>query len=559
MAQPKPAAEILIAERYGWQRHISDGITLYFKGHVQDGDPQRLISGGYAAARGGEDAAAAWLSALDGHFAIVIQGPEASLAAVDRVRSIPLLYSTAGEVTLFSELAEPIVERLSLTAADADPLAVLATAMSGFTIGNDTVFKAIRQIGPGEFVLSGSAEGATGARVARYHRWTLWKPADRVSSDLADRLSALNTRIIQKLIAGLDGRRVLVPLSAGLDSRFVAAGLKAAGYDNVVCFSYGQPGNHEAATAREIAARLGFDWHFVPYSIDKQRRSMTSAGYAAFEAMSDSLTGVHFPQEYLAFEQLLAAGVADERSVVVNGQAGDFISGNHIPADFHEAIGPGVDRRTRILDALMAKHYRLWRSLMTPENNALIRTRLNMEIDRLGGLPGDADQDYGVFEYCEFQDRQSKYVLNGQRHYEFFSMDWRLPLWDRDYMDFWAAAPLSAKRRQSLYRDVLARDNWAGVWRDIPVNAKTVRPAWIRPVRWIAKALHAPLGRDRWHDFERRYLQYWMATTCTYGKWPWRQVARDGRGHWNQIALHVADYLAAKGWLFGDTVGPRTP
>lgn len=537
---------VLIGEGFGWTRLQGPAGTLFVKGHVLGATAETLLRDGLAAAAAGRDAASTWLAGLDGHFALVVQSERATLAAVDRVRSIPLVHARDGATVLVAELGDPVVERLGLGPADADPDAVLAVALSGFTIGDDTLYPAARQIGPGQFLL---ADG-DGAGIGRYHRWAPWAPADIPAAELIGPLSDLNRRVIAKLVDGLGGRQVLVPLSAGLDSRFVAAGLKAAGYDNVTCFSYGQPGNHEAATAREVARRLGYDWHFLPYSRATQRAAMTGPAYARFEAMSDSLTGVHFPQEFLAFEQLTAQGIAAGDAVVVNGQAGDFIAGNHIPPALFAPDGPAEARRARLLVALVAKHYRLWQSLTGEAALARIRARLGAEIDALGGLPDDPAGDHGIYEYCEFQDRQSKYVLNGQRHYEFFGFDWRLPLWDRDYMDFWAAAPLSAKRHQSLYREVLMRDDWGGVWQDIPVNAKTIQPPWIRPIRWAAKALHAPLGRPRWHAFERRYLQYWMSNTCTYAKWPWREVVADGRGHWNPISFHVAAYLASHGWGF---------
>jgi asparagine synthase (glutamine-hydrolysing) len=148
-------------------------------------------------------------------------------------------------------------------------------------------------------------------------------------------------------------------------------------------------------------------------------------------------------------------------------------------------------------------------------------------------------------------------VINGQRTYEYFGLEWRLPLWDRAYLDFWAKAPLAAKKRESLYRDVLVRDNWGGVWRELPVNPQRVRPQWIRPLRAAAKLAFLPLGRARWHRFERRAFQYWMSTTCAYAAWPWRRVAFDRRGHVGASSWHAAVYLAGKGVALDALPGER--
>ena len=74
--------------------------------------------------------------------------------------------------------------------------------------------------------------------------------------------------------------------------------------------------------------------------------------------------------------------------------------------------------------------------------------------------------------------------------------------------------PLAEKAGQGLYARMLTNANWGGVWQDVPVNRKTIRPLSVIPVRLAAKLLHAPFGRERWHRFERRYFQYWLDATC---------------------------------------------
>ena len=96
--------------------------------------------------------------------------------------------------------------------------------------------------------------------------------------------------------------------------------------------------------------------------------------------------------------------------------------------------------------------------------------------------------------------------------------------------------------------------DWGGVWRDVPVNPTQIRPQWVRPLRFIAKALHLPLGRDRWHQFERRFFDYWMTTTCSYAAWPYWRVAMDRRGHYSPSGWHIASYLNGKGANWDGTI-----
>ena len=538
-------AEICLSESHGWRRWRHGATALWFKGHVRKRGGDDLARdldtlGAHIAT----DALEAWLCGLDGHFALVAQGTFGTLVAADRVRTIPLIWCRDGSGTvLISQNGAPLSHRLGLGPQDASPLSVSAVALAGFTIGDETLYPAIRQIGPGQYTLFSNGT----PRMARYHQFRPWLPEAASDSALETQLLAATEEIIQVLIESAAGRPIALPVSAGLDSRLIAAGLKHFGHRDVLCFAYGQPGNHEAEASRAIAERLGYPWRFVPYTQARQRAAFASADYAAFLASADSLTGVHFPQDYLALTELLKDGWLPKDAVLVNGQSGDFISGNHIPAAL-AAPQKGSDpepRRARIVDALMAKHFCQWGRGAVGDVNDTLRARLGEEIDAVG-LPASSECDYGIYEWCEFQDRQSKYVVGGQRVYEHLGLDWRLPLWDQRYLDFWERAPLAAKTHQRLYRAMLTNANWGGVWRDIPVNRKTIKPAWVVPLRFAAKMAHAPLGKKRWREFERRYVQYWTSPLCNYALVPYGRVAGDARGHRSGVAWHIEAYLAGK-------------
>ena len=541
-----PVLEIGLTLANGWHRFTAAEVTLWAKGHLFGDEFGRVAR--HLAAAGAFEAGAieSFLQGLDGHWALVAVGPGRAFAAVDRVRGIPLVWARDGESILVDQDGGRLAGRLNLTPEDVDRNAALSIALAGYTIGNDTLYSRVRQIGPGEYVL---VERPGEARAGRYYQWTPWRPEAGSPADFAAPLSRLHERLIEKLVESARGRRILVPLSAGFDSRFIASGLCEAGYRDVVCFAYGLPGNREVLVSRRVAERLGYPWRFVPYGNAAMCRAFAGQDHARYKAGADSLTGVHFPQDYLALDALTADGVAGPESIVVNGQTGDFITGNHVPAALAAArrdLSPAA-RQDAIVEALLGKHFKQWGFLRTPANLARLAARLKREI-ALIGMPADAGGDHGVYEHCEFQDRQAKYVINGQRLYEHFGLDWRLPFWDRDYLDFWSRAPLGAKVGQALYRQTLVSRNWAGVWgEDVPVNPMRIRPGWLRPIRFALKALHAPLGRARWHAFERRYLDYWMTPLCGYAMRRWLEVARDGRSHASAIAWHIESYLSDRG------------
>jgi asparagine synthase (glutamine-hydrolysing) len=555
---PLRPLEIGLEERAGWRHYGTVGGGLWLKGWIEGARPASLAAqlvqlAGQTPERIGEA-----LAGLHGHFALIAVGLDAALAVVDRIRSVPLIHGRSAQgVPVIDQEGGRLSRCLGLGPHDAEPDQALAVGMAGFTVGDGTLYRGVRQIGPGTFVRFRAGEAVHG----RYHRFDPWRPEAAPRDLLRSRLERLTLEVLERLAASADGRPIAVPISAGCDSRLIASGLRHIGYKRLVAFAYGRPGNTEAETSLMVAERLGIPWRFVPFSLALMRWTYAEPDHARHVASADSLTGVHFPQDYPALKALLAEGFLTPETIVVNGQSGDFITGNHVPAALRDPPGrAGAEERgARIVDALIAKHFKQWGALSTAANLARIRRLLAREIEAVGGLPDDPAGDHGLYEWCEFQDRQSKYVVNGQRAYEHFGLDWRLPLWDDAYLEFWARAPLEAKAGQSLYREMLAAANFGDVWRTIPINRKPVRPRWLIAPRLLCKALHAPLGPARWHRFERRAFGYWMNPLCSGALVSYRRALLDRRGPRGAVAWHIEAYLGAKGLALDGTPFAKPP
>lgn len=532
-----------MAETFGWRRLAAGPTVLWFKGYLSRGAPDAVLA-----------AAAAWPAppdtetfgrfarGLDGHFALVVERPGWIGAAVDRVRSIPLFVARAGAGIALGADAPGLADRLGLT--EIEPDAALAIAMAGYTIGDDALIRGIEPLMPGEAVV------IEGDRVERqaYAAYRPWRVVERPDEAWRRALMEATDTVFDKLVASTRGRVVAVPLSAGLDSRLVASALKMRGARDVRLFAYGIPGNHEAAASRAIAERLGYPWIFVPVTRAAQARLFASAEHDAYLRFADSLTAVPFRQDFLAIRALRDSGWLPRDAVIVNGNSGDYISGNHIPPGLR-AIPMGLDRtarRDRVVGALIDKHFALWRFLRTADHRRRLAARIEAALDGLGAGLGDPACDHGLYEAMEFQDRQAKYVIAGQRIYEFLGFDWRLPLWDPAYLDVWEGVPLRLKAGQRLYRETLAALGWGGVWR--PMDwPRAIAPAWVRPLRLAAKAACAPLGRDRWHRVERRLFMPLTDTLANMGAVPYGRAVADGRGWRHAVSWFAEAYLAGKG------------
>lgn len=537
-------AEIQVGPGLGWRMRTVGRATIYTKGYIFNGSI--VIEGEDVSAHlaerlrswidGTADDASLLeqLRALGGHFAFVLELGDRLVACVDRIRSVPLLWAVHDGQILIDDRGPRLSDRAGL-GRKIDPDNALAIAMAGYSIGAGTLFAGVRSLRAGEALIV----DCTGHRTLRWFIYDAWRAQSMTQPE--KRLSEVHRHIIERLATSAAGRVIALPLSAGLDSRMIASGLKECGYRHVHLFSYGRPGNHEANTAKAIAEKLDYSWRFVPFTTAGQRAMFADPDHAKAWADADSGTSVPFEQDWTAIAALRKDGYIPADALVVNGNSGDYISGAHAPASLFDlpASLSAEERRERAVSAVIKKHFRLWETLATPRNDAVLRTLLEHEALEAGATFDETEHPAGHHEFLEYQDRQAKYVVWGERAYEAQGLSWRLPLWDDEIIEFFRRVPLHLKRRQDLYRRVLHDDNWGGVWGNVPVNRKTITPRWIIPVRLLAKAAHLPLGAERWHRFEKRVFYWWMDPLRAMTVVPYTRALLDRRG-----ARHAVSWLA---------------
>lgn len=523
-------ARAAIPDRAPWRRlDAPDGARCWLSGYTSAASDESAAATLAAAAAQGEAALKAWARGTLCLGAAVVYGPAGLAAVSDVVAGTPLFLGTiAGAPAIAARASD-----LDRDAPDATALRQLAAA--GFTIGARTQDAGVAALLPGQIVrmpIGGAPQ---------ISRWTRYLGAPDPARDPDDpaerrRHNDLLLQLLERLVRDAAGRPIVAPLSAGFDSRAILSGLKEIGAPNVTAFSYGLPGNHEAEGARKVAAKLGVPWEMVAYSHAGQRAFFQSKTAADFFAFADRPDAMPFMQDVPALERLIAADRLPKDAILVNGQSGDFIAGNHIPAAL-------LDGWASLEGAFAAKHMAMWGRFRTPAFERELAGWLKAE------LPADQElSPAAAYELLEFESRQSKYVVAGQRAYEFFDRAWRLPLWEPEYVEFWRTAPLAAKRGRRLFVEALEEANWGGVWGPDWVFPRTVVPRWLRGPRLAAKLLAAPFGRARWHRLEKRVFDWWMDPVLNYAIKPYGAVLRDDRGFRNALALHNEAYLARCDW-----------
>ena len=534
---------IYIDETYGWRKTCYKNETLWIKGTIYNFSDliilKKLISTN-------ESGLKKFFRAIDGHFAIIFKKKNKVICAVDEVSSISIFYYKDKKnflITPFPYLLKKKIYKKKINKQ------ILALSMSSYTIGDQTIYKNFYRLRGGSYFIFNQVDCSFNKK-----NYYIYKKL-KINNDLKykllfKKLSNLNLSIINKIykFSIKNNKNIAIPLSAGFDSRFVASCLNNLGAKNVICFSYGQKNNFEAQAAKKISNQLGYPWYFVRLSNTKTFKTYETKKFKKFCKFFDTFSSVSSADiaEFQAIDELNKKKILNN-SIVVNGNSGDFISGNHI-LDFKSFKNKNKTLNSLIHDYIK-KHYRLWNYLGTKKNDQIIFNLLKNELQNFDMIKNiDKNNIHSINEFLEFYDRQSKHVISKQRVYEYFNLQWSLPLWDKDYIEFWRTIPKKYKKKQILYENVLMKKNYGGVWKDKKwkylKNDMATRLNFFRFfVRPFFKFIFLFFGKSAWHKFERKYVSFFTDILCSLGISSYKDLFLEKRDFRNFLSIHSDKYL----------------
>ncbi|MEP4378194.1 MAG: asparagine synthase-related protein [Alphaproteobacteria bacterium] len=539
ITSPPAAAGGTATHGHGWTQFTAGAVHV-----VHRGEPAaaQIVAAALAAPPCDAQSIATRLVEIAGFYAVIGTGPGGTVGAVDHIRSTPLFYCR-GPVT--DGQAPVSTDARALTAGQPpfDPDAVREFAMAGYVTGADTLVPAIAQMEAGD-VRVWQSGADTSTQASSYRHWP--DARDACSPEQARaRLSDIADIAFARTITKANGRTIIVPLSGGLDSRLVLAKLAEHGARNLRAFSYGPGRNADAAVAQRVAARLGVEWEFIATGSRGARAALPDVLRQEYGHFADGLCAVPNHQDLLALSVLRQRGRLPADAMIVNGQTGDFVTGGHIPAAL---MSDETIPLETVITAILDKHYGLWRSLLTPANITAIRARI---ADRLGiadsaTRPVSAAEAAAFFELWEYRERQAKYVVGGQRIYDFLGLDWDLPLWDRDFTAFWRDAPLADKYNQALYRDWLFDWDHTQVFSTISSRITAWPRALSAVLAPVAVATRLLAGRAR-RDRLFRYLNYFDRFSDHYRMFGFSTFKRHMHDMRNPASLYAREWLEREG------------
>ncbi|MFC1824752.1 asparagine synthase-related protein [Thermodesulfobacteriota bacterium] len=521
---------IIIDEKYRWQYASANGGEYWYIGD------ERPV----------KDLAALFLESPDdthgklsrllyhsiGHFAVIFKIGKNTVTVVDKTRSYPVFYYHKDGNFAVSNSARAL--QRDYRVKKINEIGRLEFQMAGLISGRETLYRDLYQIQAGEFVRW--HQETHRLERERYYTFYSQETREEKKEDLIDELDEVTDKIFHRVIEDANDRPIWIPLSGGLDSRLVICKLKKLGYRNLHAFSYGPPRNYEAKWARLVAERVGVPWVFIPYKLREVRKFFLSDIRKEYWKFSGEYCSLPFMVDEFAIHALKEKGLINSDTVIVNGQSGDFITGGH-SYGYHLKVMPNKKSHYNsqtIAKAIIKKHYSLNSALLTVKNIERISNKIHtlLGLDHTSQYSDEQIAQY--YEWWEWQERQSKYVVNGQRSYDFFGLRWALPLWADEYLTFWDKIPYSLRFQQYLYKAFLDGLDLFGLFK----NFKPVVWNWQGP-SMVAIPVGATLKRLFGNKVSKQFYHY----AGFFGKYQ-NHYAPFGLLKWLLNARHLKNSLA---------------
>lgn len=515
--------------QFNWKQTEKDSITLYYKGcesftaksldHVQ-GLPQFTD----------------YLASMKDYNGGVIETDTHIITWVDHIRSWALFYTVQDGEFYLSNSAFEIQKRIRNPEYNDESL--LEFKMSGYVTGRETLIRDIWSLAPGEYLVWDKQN----KKLDIYQYFSYIPTFDSQISDkeAIEELGNIFDRLTMKIIRRAQGRRIWIPLSGGLDSRILLCKLHEHGYTNIQTFTYGPHFNFESFMAQKVAKKLGIDWKFVSPPARTLRKYFESDDRKKFWDFAGNLKTMACMREYGTIRYLKEKGEIEDDAIFLNGQSGDYITGNHIAPHWQQDKN---FTHADLHDVLIDKHYGLWQKLKTPDNLNVIKNKIDNFIAQITtSLPPITDKTTGAIweETWEYTGRQICYVANGERVYEYFGYDWEMPLWEKELVDFFKPLSFDMKFGQKIYKDYLQSYNYMGLFpeKEPYIWRWPVPMLWVVPLAQLV-GLSGRSNKDKFYALMRYHGHY----ANQYAFFDWQTHQQTASKTRNVIALYIKQWL----------------
>lgn len=441
-------AEINLRYNYGFKTFSSDHIHvkgyLFNNGRLYQGDSLVSLFGSVTDIERLESL----LKTSSGIFYGVLQIDQKVILISDITRTFPLFYLLKDGTAYVSDDAFFLKKKFNL-ALDKDCSTEYLRAL--YVVGENTLLKDLSQVQAGEIVTF-----ENGKVSKKFYQTYLVNRSEVFTKDYSNLLSdylQILENITERLITLVHGDTIIIPLSGGYDSRLLVTLLLKQAYKKIICYTYGKSDSPEVKISGEVAKTLGIDWHFVEYNERLVPDFLKEDWFWDFFRYEFNYISTIHLQDVFAFKFLVEEGIIPKQAIVVPGHSGDFLGGSHL----RKIPVPG---RADISTSIMAKHFILNEAVPLSSKS---REKLKIYVEKASASP--ETEYYSIDENWNVKERQSKFIVNSNKAYEYFGFRHAIPLWDLELVEFFRKVPLKCKTVQNLYEDGAQR-----LFKDFNVN-----------------------------------------------------------------------------------------
>ena len=378
------------------------------------------------------------LERANGSFALWLDDGHRRLAAVDRLRSIPLFWSD-------KPLSGAFHARDLAPNAPPDPVLAHFFREWGHTPFDASLWANVHQLPPG------SALAADGDAPPRVWNWFSLRRVGGmtglVEAELLQLLDGVADRLTDRLTTLAASRPIALALNGDLSSRLLLALLRRVGYPELFCWTYGHPQSSHVALSKAVAQQLACPWFFVDSRRLRVDQLMDATGQGF---LLSAHRGAYVPQvaPFLALEALRAGSSFNPEALVIWGGWGDEISGSDLPtAELAQHFGlthTGV--MARLQDQLRNGQARKHRT-----NNEKVQQLALQQLLAWGPLQSSRDW-LALYEAWLLAGPFTLKALSMARAAEHVGCDWMTPLADAEWLQLWFDVPNAFRAEQALFR-----------------------------------------------------------------------------------------------------------
>lgn len=352
---------------------------------------------------------------LNGHFSVVIESNDYILLAVDKMRTFPIfIKKTTNSICISDKI---YVDECHYNDEQAEVFKKIYC-----TEGNHTLLKEWKQLQAGQYAIINKKDSTI--FIADYYQHKKNKNYERKTEyESKIELQQLEVQLIDKIKKQTRGKNILLPLSGGYDSRYLLLLLLSNQIENITCFTYGRSESYEVKTAEKICRKLNVKWHFIEYTDALLSRFFTDE-WQQYTQQNHAFSSLPHEQDFFALSYLKSKNLLPKNAILINGFCQDGIAGS-------------IFEPIKQMDVVK-----------------YINNKYGVNIDT-----SEIENSWDGYQHWFIQNRVSKFIINSVRVYAYFGIDFYLPFWENNWIQFWYNLPMSFKIQQAFYNDYIFK-NW---------------------------------------------------------------------------------------------------